>query len=133
MSDTQDGGSGVVPSIATCRPNTAPGLRQGETMRSSMPETRVLSLDIEPTRPRTRPQDGFQKEKFIDGTIRYGCSATIDEPRDLSAALTNINWKVAMDDEFNALIKKQYLTSCTAKQSKECDRLQMGLQGKKES
>jgi hypothetical protein len=75
----------------------------------------------------------FQKEKFIDGTIRYGCSATIDEPRDLSAALKNINWKVAMDDEFNALIKKQYLKSCTAKQSKECDRLQMSLQGKKES
>ena len=35
------------------------------------------------------------------------CFTTIGEPQDLSEALGDDNWKNAMDNEFDALIKKQ--------------------------
>jgi hypothetical protein len=58
-------------------------------------------------RLRTRLQDCIRKEKkFTDETIRYGFITTTDEsrePRDLVAAIEDKNWKVAMDDEIQAL------------------------------
>jgi hypothetical protein len=58
------------------------------------------------TRPRTRLQDGIRKEKkFIDETIWYGFLATRGEPQYLRSALRDKNWKAALDDEFNVLIK----------------------------
>jgi histone deacetylase 1/2 len=39
--------------------------------------------------------------------IRYGCFSTTGEPANLSDALRDRNWKLAMDDEMHALIKNQ--------------------------
>jgi hypothetical protein len=60
-------------------------------------------------RPRSHLQDGIRKTKvYTSGTIRYGCIAsTVREPHDLSEALSNINWKNAMDSEYNALMKNK--------------------------
>jgi hypothetical protein len=74
-----------------------------------LPELFALARSAEPQalRLRTRLQDGIRKEKkFTDGTIRYGCSATTDEPRepkDQTAAFEDKNWKMAMDDEIQTL------------------------------
>jgi hypothetical protein len=59
--------------------------------------------------PRTRLQDGIRKNKvYTDGIIRYGCIAsTVREPQNLSEALSNINWKNAMDSEYSALMKNK--------------------------
>jgi hypothetical protein len=67
----------------------------------------VGSAEVQASRPCTRLQDGIIKEKkFTDGTIRYGhlvMKTEPREPRDLAAALEDKNWKVAMDDEIQAL------------------------------
>jgi hypothetical protein len=102
-------GSGHMPS-GRSSPGSAPQslCGQGELLGSSTPGTISTALDRGPARPRTRLQDGIRKEKKItDGTIRYDYSATTNEPRDLSDALMDKNWKAAMDDEFNALMKNK--------------------------
>jgi transposase InsO family protein len=59
-------------------------------------------------RPHTRLQSGIRKPKqFTDGTIKYGLLAANGEPNTLDEALTNTNWKHAMDVEFSALQKNQ--------------------------
>jgi hypothetical protein len=53
---------------------------------------------------RTRLQLGIRKPKvYTDGTIRYGCITSSEEPRDVDEALSNHNWKHVMDLEYNAL------------------------------
>jgi hypothetical protein len=50
-------------------------------------------------------QGGIHKPKvYTDGTIRYGCLAVIDEPRNLEEDFRNKNWKSAMDVEYDALM-----------------------------
>ena len=62
-----------------------------------------------PQRPATRLSQGICKPKTCtDGTIRYAHLATVDEePSSLQDALTNKNWKLAMDVEFDALLKNK--------------------------
>jgi len=59
-------------------------------------------------RPSTRLQQGIRKPKvYTDGTIRYGqLAATSEGPPNLRDALSDKNWKHAMDVEFDALRKK---------------------------
>jgi histone deacetylase 1/2 len=66
-----------------------------------------------PERPRTRSQDGIVKPKEItDGRIRYdrirfaNFSAT-GEPTSISEALSDPKWKLAMDEEYSALLKNK--------------------------
>jgi hypothetical protein len=57
---------------------------------------------------RTRLQSGIVKpRKFTDGTVRYGNLAICEEPSSLSAALSDPNWKAAMDLEFSALMRNK--------------------------
>jgi hypothetical protein len=51
--------------------------------------------------PRARLQSGIQKPKiYSDGTVRYASLITSEEPANLATALTDPNWKKAMDSEF---------------------------------
>ena len=57
-------------------------------------------------RSRTRLQAGIRKPKiYTDGTVRYGNLAVCDEPTNISAALSDPNWKQAMESEFLALMR----------------------------
>jgi hypothetical protein len=61
-----------------------------------------------PQRPNTRLQAGIRKPKvYRDGTVRYGFLAESGEPRSLEDALGDKNWKIAMDVEFDALVKNK--------------------------
>jgi histone deacetylase 1/2 len=56
----------------------------------------------------TRLQHGIRKPKvYTNGTIRYGCLAESGEPRNLDEAFNNKNWKNAMDEEYNALMRNK--------------------------
>ncbi|CAA0836591.1 Unknown protein [Striga hermonthica] len=57
-------------------------------------------------RPHTRSKSGIHKPKqYTDGTVRYNFLATADEPHDLHAALSNVNWKHAMDSTFARVLR----------------------------
>jgi hypothetical protein len=57
---------------------------------------------------RTRLQGGIRKPKeFTDGTVRYGNVAFSSEPLNLHEALTVPHWKMAMNDEYNALMRNK--------------------------
>lgn len=59
-----------------------------------------------PTRPVTRLQKGIRKPRIrTDGTVRYGCFTSTGEPQSLEEALNHDKWKIAMDDEYEALMK----------------------------
>jgi histone deacetylase 1/2 len=60
-------------------------------------------------RPRTRLQHGIRKPKvYTDGTVRYGHLAVAsEEPSSLNDALSDPNWKHAMDNEYSALMKNK--------------------------
>jgi len=62
-----------------------------------------------PQCPVTRLSQGIRKPKtYTNGTIRYAHLAAVDEePSNLQAALVNKNWKLAMDVEFDALLKNK--------------------------
>jgi hypothetical protein len=59
--------------------------------------------------PRARLQGGIPNPKvYHDGTIRYGCLASTDrEPSTISEALCDENWKIAMNNEIDALMKNK--------------------------
>jgi histone deacetylase 1/2 len=55
--------------------------------------------------PTTRSKTGKTKPIFfIDGTVRYGLSCSTSEPKNLQIALSDKNWKEAMNDEYKALV-----------------------------
>jgi hypothetical protein len=59
----------------------------------------------QPSRPRTRAQDGVHKPKqYTDGTIKYGMTV-VAEPTSVQRALADKNWKQSMDVEYEALTK----------------------------
>jgi hypothetical protein len=59
-------------------------------------------------RPCTRLSRGIRRPKVrIDGTIPYTCFANRVEPRSLEEALSNKNWKQAIDIEYDALVKNK--------------------------
>ncbi|XP_071678623.1 uncharacterized protein [Lolium perenne] len=54
---------------------------------------------------RTRLQQGFRKPKiYKDGTVRYGLLTSSGEPQHLSEALSHPQWRVAMEEEYTALL-----------------------------
>lgn len=64
--------------------------------------------DISPQRPMTRLQRGICKEKvYTDGTVKYGFLTHTGEPFNLDEALSDSNWKSAMDAEYLALQKNK--------------------------
>jgi hypothetical protein len=57
---------------------------------------------------RTRLMDGIRKPKiFTDGTIRYANLTSSAEPYNVQEALSNPQWKAAMDDEYAALMRNK--------------------------
>jgi histone deacetylase 1/2 len=59
-----------------------------------------------PPRPNTRASKGIVKPReYKDGTVRWLLSCTADEPTNLQSALDDPNWRGAMDEEFDALMK----------------------------
>jgi hypothetical protein len=59
----------------------------------------------QPQRPPTRFSEGIKKPRvYTDGTIRYGMLTTTREPSNLDDALSDSNWKQAMDAKFSALM-----------------------------
>lgn len=58
------------------------------------------------SRPCTRSQSGIRKEKvYADGTIKYGLFTSSSEPQNLEEAMSDKNWKAAIDAEYSALMK----------------------------
>jgi hypothetical protein len=56
----------------------------------------------------TRLQSGIQKPKiYLDGTIQYGNLTISEEPTNLSTALSDPQWKAAMDSKFSALLQNK--------------------------
>jgi hypothetical protein len=75
--------------------------------RSSAPVSSV----IPPAAPRTCLQKGIhQPKQYTDDTVRYGLTVSIREPRNLSAALSDQNWRSAMQDEYDALMTNKTWT-----------------------
>jgi hypothetical protein len=61
-----------------------------------------------PPVPRTRLQKGIrQPKKYTDGTIRYSFLCSTGEPQNHHEALDNPNWRHAMDEEYDALMKNR--------------------------
>ena len=62
-----------------------------------------------PLRPTTRLSQGIRKPKtYTDGTIPCAHLAAVsEEPSSLKDALANPNWELAMDAEFDALLKNK--------------------------
>jgi hypothetical protein len=59
-----------------------------------------------PAAPCTRLQSGISKPKvYSDGTVCYGNLNICEEPFNLTAALSDPNWKSAMESEFSALLR----------------------------
>jgi hypothetical protein len=60
----------------------------------------------EPAHLRTRVQHGIRKPKvYTDGTVRYRLLTSSGEPNNLDEALGDSRWKLAMDQEYNALLR----------------------------
>jgi hypothetical protein len=56
--------------------------------------------------PCTRLQAGISKPKiYKDGIVRYGNLTICEEPTNISVALSDPNWKQAMESEFSALMQ----------------------------
>jgi histone deacetylase 1/2 len=71
----------------------------------------LISTAAPPAGPRTCLQQGIRQPKqYTDGTVRYGMLASIGEPRNLSAALTDPHWRAAMQEEYNALMENKTWT-----------------------
>jgi histone deacetylase 1/2 len=59
-------------------------------------------------RPTTRASRGIVKPReYKDGTVRWLLTAATDEPTDLQSALADPNWKGAMDEEYDALMRNR--------------------------
>jgi hypothetical protein len=68
----------------------------------------VQTAAINPTRPTTHASRGIAKPKeYKDGTVRWCLSTSTEEPASLDDALTNTNWKEAMDVEYDALMENR--------------------------
>jgi hypothetical protein len=106
VSAAKDTGPSQLQSPDMRHPHVDLGSKQGIEVESSAPSVPYGSIaeDTNTLRPQTRLQDGIRKEKkFIDGTARYECIATAEEPGDLMTTLKNKDWKAVMDSEVQAL------------------------------
>ena len=99
-------GSSVAPTGSSVANTTSPGSRvPSPTKAVPVPSTTSLR--------QTRSRSGIVKEKqYNDGTIRYdkvkrAFLTTTGEPIHLHDALANKDWKEAMDNEYDALMKNK--------------------------
>jgi hypothetical protein len=80
--------------------------------------------------PHTQLQAGISKPKiYKDGIVRYGNLTICEEPTNIAAALSDPNWKQAMESEFSALMRNN--TWHLVPQWPQSHWLQMGFQTKK--
>ncbi|WVZ48786.1 hypothetical protein U9M48_000195 [Paspalum notatum var. saurae] len=78
----------------------------GNSTQTSHGASRLPSA--QQNRPSTRLQHGIRKPKeYTDGTVRYAYMTESGEPCTLQEALGDKNWKTAMDEEYNALMKNK--------------------------
>ena len=64
-------------------------------------------VQAEPRR-QTRLQSGIRKEKvYTNGTVKYSFLTTSGEPWNIEEALSNTDWKMAMDSEYSALMNNK--------------------------
>lgn len=67
--------------------------------------TEQTQATVQEQRPHTRLQSGIRKKKvYTDGTVRYSFLTTSGEPWSTEEALSDNNWKKAMDVEYGALM-----------------------------
>jgi histone deacetylase 1/2 len=76
------------------------------------PAESTETTDVDPpqeiTRPRTRLQSGIRKDKvYTDGTIRYSLFSSTGEPHAVEEAINDLQWKEAMQTEYDAFIKNK--------------------------
>jgi len=108
-------GTSAPASAATLPTATAPQPGGDRPSRSSTPPaaaaTTAAHIPTAPAdpgqtatqRPHTRSRSGVVKSKqYTDGTVRYGLLTATGEPHDLNEALSNKQWKQAMDNEYEA-------------------------------
>jgi hypothetical protein len=87
---------------------TASALPIAGTGRGHMAPASSSSQQPVVQRPRTRLSEGIRQPRvYTDDTIRYGMLTTTGEPSSLTEALSDANWKKAMDHEFDALVKNK--------------------------
>jgi len=97
----------VSPPASPPRSSTPPGSAAASPSPSSQntPESPPSST-TSPLRPKTRLQSGITRpKKFYDGIIRFGYFTSTGEPQTVQEALDDSKWKLAMQDEYDALIR----------------------------
>jgi hypothetical protein len=71
----------------------------------------TASEDIRNTGPTTRVKKGIHRSRVCtDGRVRYGKHGFLThsgEPYSIDDALVDKNWKIAMDSEYDALMKNK--------------------------
>lgn len=109
------GGAG---SAADSRPPAQPAPSSGVVLAGSsassdaeLQPTMVLPAVEDmasPVRPHTCLQSGIHTEKvYADGTVKYGFFNSSDESQNLEEAMTDRDWKAAMDCECSVLMKDE--------------------------
>jgi histone deacetylase 1/2 len=79
----------------------------GSSVHDSPPPSPAVAASS-PPRGRTRLQSGIHKQKiYTDGTVRYGLLTAIGEPTSTQDAFSDTQWRKAMEEEYNALLKNK--------------------------
>jgi hypothetical protein len=101
-----------------CAPT--PAIEAGSAM-----DTRIEHPPV--TQARARLQNNIVKPKIsVNDFVCF--LATASELRDFQEAITQQEWKKAMDVEYQILEKKQNLASCPKEGGKKCDRCKVNIQ-----
>jgi hypothetical protein len=83
------------------------GVDPATAATTDAPGSATISHLLEQLDPFTRLQKGIQKAKVrTDGTVQW-CNSVSTKPATLRDALSVVNWKLAMDKEFDALVKNK--------------------------
>lgn len=91
-------------------PGSSAATNSGDSTQDPETSTEAFAVPEEtavtaPVGPVTHAQRGIRKRKeYTDGTVRYGFLIETGELVNLQEAVSNRNWKVAMDKEFTALM-----------------------------
>lgn len=87
--------------------------------------TAATHVSLENPQRHTRSKSGvFKPKEYKDGTVRYdprkyAFLTSSGEPIHLVEALVHKEWKGAMDNEYQALMKNKNMASCTSNKGKE--------------
>jgi histone deacetylase 1/2 len=89
--------------------SSTPSSSQSAASPSVSPAPAPSAAPPAPPSPiRTRLQRGITKpKKYTDGTIRYGLLSSTGEPCTLGEALDDKNWRLAMEEEYKALMENK--------------------------